>query len=133
MQSEIDARHLQDSIVLPGFLPNWKIPDLISKCDAMIYMKDGYMTSQHGSIVLREMISCGASIICSAESTQGLNPDHCAAANLHVIDPSSADDICEAMIAAPNVSRPTNLGFDAIAAHQAYIGSWEAILMGAMQ
>ena len=124
---------LQDSVATQQFIPNWQIPDFISRCDAMVYIKDAYMTDYHSSIVPRELIACGAPIVCSAEALTGLSAEQLAGANLFEVDPSSVNAICSALENATSGSRPRVSSYDEEQAHRDYIESWETRLETAVK
>lgn len=59
------------SIEVHDFIPNWEIPGFINQLTCLIYTKSGYKVAQHASIILREAIACGASVIATEESFAG--------------------------------------------------------------
>lgn len=64
----IEAAGVEPFVANTPFLPNWRVPEFINACSCIVYMKDGYKVDGHGSIVPREVLSCGCHIIVTAES-----------------------------------------------------------------
>jgi glycosyltransferase involved in cell wall biosynthesis len=52
--------------VLPPLAP-WRIPTFLRRCDAVCGLERGFPIAFHGPLVAREILACGACLVCSRE------------------------------------------------------------------
>jgi len=73
------ALGLQDHVVQLPFLPNWRVPEFIRRCDAVCALEQDFPIVFHSPVVAREVLSCGSMLIGSTEMLGKLpNPERLA-------------------------------------------------------
>ena len=74
-ETEIDKLQLTDHIVQLPFLPPWRIPEFIRRCNFVCCLEQNFPVTQHRPIIAREILSCGGGLIASTEILRKLpNP-----------------------------------------------------------
>jgi len=90
---------LSDKVSLIPFMPPWKIPGLISACDAVAFLERDFPVQIHHPTVPREVLACGSCLILSREVAEyqeyaSLLRD---SENCLIADPRDTDELAAAL------------------------------------
>ncbi|NKB19045.1 MAG: glycosyltransferase [Alphaproteobacteria bacterium] len=73
------ALGLEDHIVQLPFLPNWRVPEFIRRCEAVCALEQDFPIVFHAPVVAREVLCCGGMLVGSTEMLGKLpNPERLA-------------------------------------------------------
>lgn len=136
LSDRISERGMEDHISTVGYLPNWLIPDFINSCDLMVYMKAGYRTDSHSSIVLRELIACNAKVLTTTESVRGLPEQLRQAKNVYLVEENARPAMIASTLQIALDAKITD--FESreellATGHQAFSDSWIKIALSILE
>ncbi len=68
----VGALGLEKHIRILPFLPHWRVPSFIKSCRFVCFLERGFPITFHNPVVPREVLACGACLVCSGESAKKL-------------------------------------------------------------
>lgn len=67
------SNEMQTKVKILPFLPHWKVPSFIVKCDIIAFLERDFSISFHGPIIPREVMACGRCLVCSREIVEKIS------------------------------------------------------------